>query len=83
MKVWWALWETVELRIIGPLVLISQRINSSNMKEKAMLLLKKYLRIVKYPGERLVYLLARVSTTKYMLQFNILGGISTPMPRIM
>jgi len=40
MKVWWALWGAVELRVIGPLVLISQRVNSSNMKEKAMLLLK-------------------------------------------
>jgi len=61
MKVWWAFWDTVELRIIGPLVLISQRVNSSNMKEKAMLLLKKYLCIVKYFGPepgRLAYLLA-------------------------
>jgi len=45
MKVWWALWDTVELRIIGPLVLISQRVSSSNMKEKAVLLLKKYLKV--------------------------------------
>jgi len=66
MKVWWALWDTVGLRIIGPLVLVSQRVNSSNMKEKAMLSLKKYLCIVKYLGQepgRLVWLVPN------MLQF--------------
>jgi len=61
MKVLWALWDIVELRIIGRLVLRSQKVNSSNMKKKAMLLSKKYLRIVKYLGQepgRLAYLLA-------------------------
>jgi len=51
----------VELRIIGALVLISQRVNSSNMEERAILLLKKYLCIAKYLGQEpgsLAYLLA-------------------------
>jgi len=51
----------VQLRIISALVLILHRVNLCNMKEKAMLLLKMDLPIVKYlaqePGH-LAYLLA-------------------------
>ena len=61
MKAWWALWDRVELRIIDAHVLISHIVNLSNMKEKAILLLKTNLCIVKYltqePGH-LAYLLA-------------------------
>jgi len=51
----------VELGIIGTLVLISHRVNISNMKEMAMLLLKTNLSIVKYLAEEprhLMYVLA-------------------------
>ena len=61
MKVWWALCDTVQLRIISALVLISQRVNLCNMKENAVFLLKTHLFIVTYltpePGH-LAYLLA-------------------------
>ena len=48
MKVWWALCDTVQLRIISALVLITQRVNLCNMKEKVVRLLETRLYIVKY-----------------------------------
>jgi len=61
MKVWLALCDMVQLRIISALVLISHRVNLCNMKEKVVLLSETRLFIVKYltqePGH-LAYLLA-------------------------
>jgi len=56
MKVWWALCNTVQLRIIGALVLISQRVNLCNIKEKAVILLQTYLSVVEYLTQELAYL---------------------------
>ena len=42
------MWDTVELRIIGVLVFISDRVSSPNMKEMAMLLWQTHLCIIKY-----------------------------------
>jgi len=76
MKVWWALCDTVQLRIISALVLISHRVNLCNMKEKAVLLLKTHLSITKYliqePGH-LGYLLASASS-KYVPISTHFGG---------
>jgi len=58
MKVWWALCDTVQLRIISALVLISHRVALCNMKENAVFLLKTNLSIVKYLTQELAYLLA-------------------------
>jgi len=73
MKVWWALCDTVQLRIIGALVQISHRVNLCNMKEKAVLILQTHLCIVKNltqePGN-IPYLLARVSS-KYVLKLKV------------
>jgi len=56
MNVWWAVCNTVQLRIIGALVLISHRVNLCNMKENAVLLLQTHLCIVKYLTRELVHL---------------------------
>jgi len=48
MKVWWALCDMVQLRIIGAVALISHRVNLCNIKKNAVPLVQTYLCIVKY-----------------------------------
>ena len=45
VKVWWALWDPVELRIIGALMRISQRVNMSNTQDN---ITQTHSRIMKY-----------------------------------